>query len=702
MAIIDDLIKQIKDESLRKRIQAEADKLTQQKKFGLVFENHLPECTPLYEVPVKVGGTVSLKNGSIDELYIVKDIQGEQVLCVSKGDGQEKVFTLKDLVTTAEFGEPIYPYLQFVDSISNAPDSDLWHTLIEADNYHALQLLEYLYAGKVDCIYIDPPYNTGAKDWKYNNDYVDSSDSYRHSKWLSMMEKRLKLAKKLLNPKDSVLICTIDEKEYLHFGCLLEELFPEANMQMISSIIAQKGVARNHSFYRTNEFIFFLQIGSSKVTKLNLGKEWELGKKSSAASQGIVWSQLRRSGTSDLRADSPNLFYPIIFDRESLEIVGTGNALEVSRHPARSLEEVDNRYYLWPIKEDGVEGRWQLSSQELMKRKEKGYVRVGKQKENTIPVSYLKRGSIAKIEKGDVEVVGNDLINNTVIVDAEKYKHTFVPGSQWNIELHDATYHGSQLLAKFLPDRKFPFPKSLYAVRDTLRFFVANKPNALIVDFFAGSGTTLHAVNLLNAEDGGQRRCIMVTNNEVSDGEAKSLVKQGYQPGDEEWERLGIARYVTWPRTLCSIKGEDINGEPLKGNYLESDLPMADGFQSNAIYFKLGFLDKTAIALGRQFKELLSVLWMKAGSIGLCPQLEGEDIPKMLILPDNHFAVLTDEKDFPEFFEQVKAAANIETVFIVTDSEAGYREMAAKLQVKISYQLYRDYLDNFRINTGRK
>ena len=155
MAIIDDLIKQIKDESLRERIQAEADKLIQQKKFGLVFENHLPECTPLYEVPVKVGGAVSLKSGSIDELYIVKDVQEEQVFCVSKGDGQEKVFALNDLVTTAEFGEPIYPYLQFVDSISNAPNSDLWHTLIEADNYHALQLLEYLYAGKVDCIYID-------------------------------------------------------------------------------------------------------------------------------------------------------------------------------------------------------------------------------------------------------------------------------------------------------------------------------------------------------------------------------------------------------------------------------------------------------------------------------------------------------------------------------------------------------------------
>ena len=97
--------------------------------------------------------------------------------------------------------------LQNLESLSvcNAADSDLWHILIEADNYHALQLLEYLYAGKVDCIYIDPPYNTGAKDWKYNNDYVDGADTYRHSKWLSMMERRLKLAKKILNPHGSVL-----------------------------------------------------------------------------------------------------------------------------------------------------------------------------------------------------------------------------------------------------------------------------------------------------------------------------------------------------------------------------------------------------------------------------------------------------------------------------------------------------------------
>jgi adenine-specific DNA-methyltransferase len=106
-----------------------------------------------------------------------------------------------------------------------------WHTLIEADNYHALQLLDYLYAGQVDCIYIDPPYNTGARDWKYNNDYVDGNDGWRHSKWLAFMEKRLKLAKRLLKPDTGVLIVTIDEHEVHHLGMLLEREFPEASAE---------------------------------------------------------------------------------------------------------------------------------------------------------------------------------------------------------------------------------------------------------------------------------------------------------------------------------------------------------------------------------------------------------------------------------------------------------------------------------------
>ena len=144
-----------------------------------------------------------------------------------------------------------------------------------------------------------------------------------------------------------------------------------------------------------------------------------------------------------------------------------------------------------------------------------------------------------------------------------------------------------------------------------------------------------------------------------------------------------------------------MNGNPLKGNYLGSDMPMADGFKANAAFFKLSFLDKTSVALGRQFRELLPVLWMKGGAIGKCPALESDELPEMLVLPENKMAVLIDEIYYSEFDAQLSQYPEIQTVFIVTDSESAYRMMIRMYEGKACYQLYRDYLDNFRINTGR-
>lgn len=155
MAAINDLIAQIENPELRARIQAEVDRMNKQKKFGLVFEEHLPECTPLYDIPVKRGALVALKTGKVSEVYRVLKIKGDEAECKKKDADEIATFKVNELVTVAEFGDAIYPYLKPMDSVCNAPDSDLWHTLIEADNYHALQLLEYLYAGKVDCIYIE-------------------------------------------------------------------------------------------------------------------------------------------------------------------------------------------------------------------------------------------------------------------------------------------------------------------------------------------------------------------------------------------------------------------------------------------------------------------------------------------------------------------------------------------------------------------
>lgn len=832
MATIDYLLNKITNPELRAKLQLEIDRIQKQKRFGLTFEDHLPEATLLYDVEVRRGQKVTLKADPLNKKFEVLSISNGIARCISLDETEEQTevnvadlvsyanlqsstdgysFGVNELIPYADFGDPIYPYLQPLDKIKNAPDSTLWHEVIEADNFHALQLLAYLYPGQVDCIYIDPPYNTGARDWKYNNDYVDSNDSYRHSKWLSMMRKRLILAKKLLNPQDSVLIVTIDEKEYLHLGCLLEESFPNTNVQMVSTVVAQKGVARNNSFYRVNEYIFIIQLGSSKVTPLPLSSEWMLGKGDSAASKGIVWSQLRRSGTNDKRRDRENLFYPLFFNLSGTKIIDVGSPLDPSLHPISRVEQSEDKLVLWPIKDSGIEGNWQLSPEELKERLQKGYVKIGKYHDNNIPVSYLKRGSINKIENNEIELLGYDDISGTVIVSNSNYSHAFIPGSQWNIQNHDATYKGTLLLSKFIGSR-FEFPKSLYAVHDTLRFFVANKPNALIVDFFAGSGTTLHAVNLLNAEDGGSRRCIMVTNNEVSEAEERNLKAQGKTPVDDEWKALGIARYVTWPRTIASISGNDVNGNPIAGDYLTyleveketsrkfkkitflknfgnlslserkdivselskgeiaknkvtddskyivdedadvaillddtaaadwldelesadhvhtfiiitqnnrlftslksqitemlgtyktsepKSIPMSEGFKANVEFFHLGFLDKNAIALNRQFKEILPLLWLKAGGIGECPSLEEESLPPYVIFPKNRFAVLIEEYAYCSLAEEMRMSQHIDTIFIITNSTPGYQEMIGALKPKRSYQLYRDYLDNFRIN----
>ncbi len=813
MSVINDLIEQIENPELRNRVQQEVNKLNKQRKFGLVFEEHVPEKTFLYDVPVKRGSFVAKRDVGAKDLYKVIKIDGENALCEHTVSHEQETIAVDVLVAVAQLGEPIYPYLKPMAQVKNEPDSELWHTLIEADNYHALQLLAYLYAWQVDCIYIDPPYNTGARDWKYNNDYVDGNDSYRHSKWLSMMEKRLLLAKKLLNPNDSVLIVTIDEKEYHHLGCLLEQLFPEANLQMISSAINGKGVARGAEFFRVNEYIFVLRFGGCGVNELSLSEEW-LGNIKTSTTQKVRWGSLMRSGTNSERSHSPGCFYPIFISSDKKHFCGAGEPLPVGQS-RESISVPEGQLAIFPIHDDGTEGVWQYSRKRFLEIQSKGYARISTQTKKTATIRYISEGWQKRVEDGEILVVGK-MEDGSLIFNDDKYVQKYIPSNQWWITAHDATEFGSKLIQKFV-GKRFSFPKSLYAEKDTIRFFVANKPNALILDFFAGSGTTLHAVNLLNAEDGGHRRCIMVTNNEIGETKERELNPQGIRPGDEEWEKWGIARYVTWPRTECSIKGVDVNGNPIDGEYIttktetkrsdrrfsqinfladaptlkqkkaivalinkqktiklpsmsedadfllaeENDscnasilfdvtaidewkealeghdeitdfyvvtqkdalfrkiktevselmgqieesvpvsMPMKDGFKANAAYFKLGFLDKTSVALGRQFKELLPILWMKAGARGECPTIENEEWPKMLICENNHFAVLLDEYAYPMFEKKVNEAEGIDTAYIVTDSDSGYKEMAQGLNVDTCYQLYRDYLDNFRINNIR-
>lgn len=456
-----------------------------------------------------------------------------------------------------------------------------YNFIIEGDNLQALYLLAKTHRGKVDCIYIDPPYNTGARDWKYNNDYVDSNDVYRHSKWLSMMDKRLTLAKHLLNPDNSVLMITIDDNELCTLKLLLESIFPSCNMQIVDFVINPKGKARIGRLSQVDEYLIIVYVGEAKT----------LPEKSFVQNEEIRWPYLRRSDVESARGTTKGgtqQFYPIYVDTKTDKIVKIGTPLTPSQD-LRECEQIKDAIAVFPIREDGKHMNWGLTPESLQYAINNECVRVTKSKNphQAYNFAYVTIPSIKKVLNGTY-IVSGYREDGTKIITLPSGKES-QKTTAWKKTSYDANAYGTKLIGQILKEKRFSFPKSLYSVYDSLKIYLEDKKEALIVDFFAGSGTTLHAINLLNAEDDGKRRCIMVTNNEVSETEAKNLAKQGYKPGDPEWEKLGIAQHVTWPRTICSIEGKDVDGKPLEGNYLtttDKEFPMKKGFVANVKYLK--------------------------------------------------------------------------------------------------------------------
>ena len=440
-----------------------------------------------------------------------------------------------------------------------------WNFILEGDNLQALYLLEKTHKGRIDCIYIDPPYNTGAKDWKYNNDYVVKEDVYRHSKWLSMMKSRLLIAKRLLNQSTGVLICTIDEKEFSHLGCLLEEIFPEAYIQMVTIVINPKGSTRGR-FSRVEEYAYFCFMPNAYVVN---GTDSMLGAKDyNNINNKPRWKGLLRSGIGARREDSPNLFYPILIDLNNNRIVCANPPLP-STQSVDKTASINGYFAAWPIRDDGTEGRWMLSYDTFNNMLSKGYIQMGKfdKIRHTYGFSYLSKKYQEQINSGELSIVDWSDNGQSVVVQYSNIQTRQIK-TVWNRTRHDAGAYGSDLVSDVIgKSRAFTYPKSLYSEYDALSAIIRNNKKAIVLDFFAGSGTTQHAINLLNSEDGGNRQCIMVTNNEVSVEEEKKLTQQGFKKGDDEWEALGIAKSVTWPRTLCSIIGCDINGNALQGDY---------------------------------------------------------------------------------------------------------------------------------------
>jgi len=693
-----------KDAQLGADLEREFEALSSRLPFGLNFERHSPEAVELPLRPIRKGDKVRVltERGSIKKgdqrLWQVKAIHRTRKMADLEWQGaaeaEAKSVALADLVVVAEFRDIIYPGMVSTGKVTRGSDKP-FHTVINGENYHVLKALSYTHRGKIDAIYIDPPYNTGAKDWKYNNDYVEGDDLYRHSKWLAMMERRLLVAKELLNPADSVLIVTIDEKEYLRLGMLLEQKFPEASIQMISSVIMPAGSSRDGRFSRADEYLYFVMLGKARVTPWTSDMLRDV---EDQARGEVRWNGMIRNGEGSLRTRIPSMFWPIFLDEKTGKFHSIGEPLPRSQR----IDEIaapEGTIAVLPIDGSGRELMWRLSPQTFLEYLEKGYIRFSRRDSRNGQRSpqYLQSGTVAKLEAGDIEVLGRDE-EGALKLRYKEGRKTYAPLSVWNRVSHSAAEHGTGLVKRLIPNRKFPFPKSLYAVEDSLRFFVTNKPNAIILDFFSGSGTTAHAVMRLNKQDGGRRQCISVTNNEVAADEQKTLREQGLRPGDAEWERLGICDYITKPRVAAAITGNTPDGEPIKGDYKFTDeFPMAEGFEENAEFFTLTYEAKSAVNHNLAFARIAPMLWLRAGAQGR----RIDKLPAAGWAVADTYGLLTEVDQAAPFIHAVSQASGLRIAYIVTDDDRRFQAIAQQLPKGVEpVRLYESYLLNFSFVNG--
>jgi adenine-specific DNA-methyltransferase len=717
------------DPATAAELRRHIDALIKRREYGLNFEKHVPERVHLVGRPITVGDMVCFipPRGQIvvesKDAWIVESITGRGARRVAElhhaDTGEKATRAIDDLVYAADFRDPIYPGLKSTGKVERGGDKP-FHTVINAENYHSLEALMFAHRGKVDVIYIDPPYNTRANDWKYNNDYVDPGDVYAHSKWLAFMERRLKLAKRLLNPEASALIVTIDENEFLRLGLLLEQTFSEATIQMVTSVISAKGAVRRGQFSRVEENIFFVTLGNARIHQWttnmlpsykedaqdeDLDNEAGSDEADSDEEEPLIpidWLLLRRREPTSTRGARPNQFFPIFVYAGDGTLHSVGDVVEddVLRD---TVPVPKGTVALWPLKPDGTEMLWGLTPDVLRRNWAEGFARVNwKKTQQNGTVYYLPSGTIDRIRSGDITITGRALDGSVQGYITPDTSVLTPPKRVWHVKSHNAETGGTNVLSKLIPQRRFPYPKSLYAVEDTLRFIVGHKADALVVDFFGGSGTTAHAVMRLNRQDGGRRQSIIVTNNEVSADEQAALRSSGLRPGDPDWERQGICYYITKPRLQAAVLGTTPAGKPISGKnsrYRFTDqFPMSEGFEENVEFFDLTYENPAHVELDMAFNRVAPLLWMRAGCEGrrIAMQADTFDIA-------DTYAVLFDVDAAADFLKAVSKAIGLRVVYIVTDDEPQFQAIASQFPADVeSVRLYETYLRTFEINTGKE
>ena len=503
--------------------------------------------------------------------------------------------------------------------------------IIHGDNLYALKALLPRYAGKIKCIYIDPPYNTGKETWIFNDNVnsdrmkdwlkkeVGADDLERHDKWLCMMWPRLQLLKELLS-KDGVLICAIDHNEREHLGLILKEIFPSKEVVCVTVVHNPRGI-QGDNFSYTHEYAYFVFPKTKNIIE-----------KKRFVENDIHWRNLRNDGGESLRSDAKNCFYPIFV--KGNKIIGFGDVLEEGKHPKqRTVKRSDGSYEIWPIDGNGVERKWRYARKSveevkhLLKAKQKNGMAIevehkgNRSNENISNFRNWGSESLRSDAKNcfyPIFVKGNKIIGFGDVLEegkhpkqrtvkrsdgsyeiwpidgngverkwryarqsVEKIKHQLtvkqkngidnfaveigkdfgVYRTVWTGSQYDANEYGTKLLKTIIPNCPFNFPKSFFTVKECLRAVCANDKEAIILDSFAGSGTTAHAVLDMNKEDGGSRKFILVECEDYADkitAERVRRVIKGVSVAKDEKLKTGLGGSFTYCRLGAQINAENL------------------------------------------------------------------------------------------------------------------------------------------------
>ncbi|UDF21585.1 site-specific DNA-methyltransferase [Rhodococcus qingshengii] len=656
--VLDQLISRIDNETLRARLAQEVDLLRGSRRFGLVFDRHLPESVRLPDHPIRKGIRVALRDESSAATWMVERFTDRtREVAVLSGEGGER--HISQLIVVREFEEPIYPGLRSVERIQNGHADSPSHVVINGENFHALQALRSTHREKVDLIYIDPPYNTGNDGWIYNDRYVDQNDRAKSSKWLSFMERRLLIARDLLKPT-GVIIAAIGDEEHHRLRMLLDQVFGANGF--LANIVWQGG-ASALARYTGGGVDYMLVYAKNEEALTDAGVRWrepkpglELAMRAArdawdeAGGDTEIATKLYRAALRRLRGQ----LEPAVFRYDQIDELGRpfqGDNL------ANGAPRPNLQYdVLHPV--------------------------TGK------PVRMHPNGWRHTPERMEANIAANLVLFGPDETTTIRYKRFL---SEQDDQIPYPTFTqtrmpSSKRLENILGDKRFPFPKDHKVL---MRWFQTLAPSdAVILDFFGGSGTTTEAVLQLNAADGGTRQSILVTNNEVGAKEAKKLRKLGQHPGDPDWEAHGVFEYVCRPRISTVATGRRPDGSVY-----------SEGLPVNVEMFDLTYLDPGMVRRGHEFESVAPLMWLEGGARGA----RVNEVPDEGWALTDAYGVLFDIDVLSAFADSVTHAATAgvppTVLFIITDSEAEYQHAVERLPVGIeTVQLYEDYLSNYTIN----